>query len=152
MTKKMLFLLLCLSTLSCKRDCEEEIDTKNYSEEGSNPCPTCKDEKVIATYTDVDAIVIVADSDPFINVNTATPTPTLWPGFSINKEDILSSAGSFILSQEGIFIPCKKIPTGFDTPGKKVKISGQMMSCSKFLSCPNCTFFYGQKFILTKIK
>ena len=142
MTKKVFFLLAFMSLFSCKK---EDIDTNNYDEESPIGCLTCTDEKVSEIYKDVEAVVTRTYHDPIKGIEDTYI-------FTITKADIQRADGVHTLSQDSILVPCKKIPTGFEIIGKKVKISGQLMSCGKLLGCPFCRFRYGRKFILTKIK
>ena len=137
----LLFCIFCL--LSCNK--QEEIDTNNYDEESPIGCLTCTDEKVSEIYKDVDAVVTRAGYDPIKGIESTYI-------FTISKEDLERTNGSFILSKDSVLVPCKRIPADFEIVGKKVKISGQLMSCGNLLSCPFCRSFYGRKFILTKIK
>jgi hypothetical protein len=142
MTKKVFLLLALISFFSCKKEEKEPIDTNDYSQEGALPCFTCTDEKVSEIYKDVDAMVVKALHDPIKGIEESYV-------FSISKRNTDST---YILTQDSILVSCKKIPIGFEVLGKKVKISGQLMSCGKLLSCPSCRYFYGRKFILTRIK
>lgn len=142
MTKKVLLLLALISLFSCKKEEKEPIDTNDYSQEGVLPCFTCTDEKVSEIYKDVDAKVVKASHDPIKGIEVSYV-------LSISK---MNTDSTYPLTQDSILVLCKKIPVGFEVLGKKVKISGQLMSCGKLLGCPDCRFRFGRKFILTKIK
>jgi hypothetical protein len=145
MTKKVLLLLALISLFSCKNEECEEPDTNDYNQEGALPCFSCDNEKVSEIYKDVDAVVTSTWHDPIKGIENTHV-------FTISKADLERVNGLYTLNQDSILVPCKEIPQGFKVIGKKVKISGQLMSCGKLLSCPFCRFLYGRKFILTKIK
>lgn len=151
MTKKVFIFLAFISFFACKTKEKEEpiviepIDTNDYNQEGALPCFTCTNEKVSEIYKDVDAVVTRTGHDPINGIETTYI-------FTISKADLERTNGSHMVSPDSILVPCKKIPAGFEVIGKKVKISGQLMSCNKLFSNPNFFFLYGRKFILTKIK
>ena len=149
MTKKVFIFLALMSFFSCQNKEKEDIpiiiepiDTNDYSQEGALPCFTCTDEKVSEIYKDVDAKVVKTLHDPIKGIETSYV-------FSISK---MNTDSTYPLTQDSILVPCKRIPLGYEILGKKVKISGQLMSCDKLLGCPICRFRFGKKFILTKIK
>ena len=151
MTKKVLLFLAIISFFSCQKKEKEDIpiiepiDMNDYSQEGALPCFTCTDEKVSEIYKDVDAVVVRAWHDPIRGIEDTYV-------FTISKLDLEKTNGGYTLTPDSILVPCKKIPAGFEVIGKKVKISGQLMSCDKLLTYPLCFCFHGRKFILTKIK
>ena len=123
----------------------EPPDTNNYGMPGVLPCFTCPNDTISEIYKDVPAIVTRAWHDPIRGIEYSII-------FSISKAAIIRGDGTYILDADSILVPCKRLPWGYDSIGKKVKISGELRSCGRLLSCPNCFFFYGRKFILTKIK
>ena len=159
MTKQFLYLLfLGFFVLACHGKVTEEpvappkpeqekppCLTCNYDEESPGGCVTCANEQVSEIYTDVEAKVVSYSLDV---ANTRISTI-----FTIRKEDLTLEGNTFAPFQDSVLVPCKKIPIGYDSLGKRVKISGKLMSCKNLICCPNCTAScFGRKFILTQIR
>ncbi|MFM2268982.1 MAG: hypothetical protein RL757_2423 [Bacteroidota bacterium] len=121
-------------------------DTNNYNMPGALPCFTCANDTISEIYRDVPAIVTKAVHDPIRGIDASTV-------FSISTGDVIRGTGGYKFDPDSILVPCKKLPWGYDSVGKKVKISGELRSCGRlFTHASLCFFAYGRTFVLTKIK
>lgn len=60
--------------------------------------------------------------------------------------------GGCSIGDENVLVPCKELPTEFQTEGKVLIVSGNRMNCCKLVTLPQLRVNFGCLFIASSIK
>lgn len=108
-------------------------------------CFSCENEQNVDTVYNVHAKIINFGQNP-INGETSTY------GFTIQKRDLQALDGSYITSQDSLFVVCPELDESYRFEGKHVIITYYLKNCNKLITSPSDRTGFGKKIELISIK
>ena len=137
--KHLIFALLTAASASSFTGCNESTpDPKS-----PDTCVTCKDETITNTLNNVEGVVKLY----------STGHPSNEPLYIITIQKRYLETDDNYYGNDSLFVPCPPLTKDFQQIGKKVRISGNVKSCTGLLNdiATNPETLYGAKLDLTTI-